>query len=273
MNRFFVATALSFVVSFHAEANRYFQRVPLSEAHITFGRTMGETMDPSSIKVLVWNIKKSSEVAWQSEFLKFGNKRDLFLLQEAYPNPIFNLTLASLGEYQWDMGISFRYVLYDLLPTGTVIGSKELREEFVVAHSPDWEPVTETPKAVTFSRYNDLLVANIHGLNFTDHDAFVRQMKQIEDEVSKHDGRAIIAGDFNTRTKERIQYMYKMMKRLCMKEVSFRNGDKRTTAKFTKNILDYAFVRGLKVKDAEVIADSFGSDHKPLLMEVAYKDE
>ena len=273
MIRFWAASVLTLLISMNADANRYFQRVPLSEAHLVFGRTMGETMNHDSIKVLIWNIKKASEPAWQTEFTKFGNNRDLFIIQEAYPNALFNLTLAALGNYQWDMGISFRYVAYDYLPTGTMIGSKELRDDFLVTHSPDYEPVTETPKAVTFSRYNNLLVANIHGVNFTDFKPFVRHMKQIEDEINTHEGRVIIAGDFNTRTKERIQYMYAMMKRLKMKEVIFKNADQRMRAKFTDNILDYAFVRGLSVKEAEVIGDAKGSDHKPMLIEMAFNHE
>lgn len=269
MNRYLLALIFVSYTGLDAWANRYFQRVPLSEAHLIFGRTMGETFDPKSIKVLIWNIKKASEEAWPREFTTFGAQRDIFIIQEAYPSPVFNLTLASLGEYQWDMGISFRYVLYDYLPTGTMIGSKVLRDEFLVTHSPDLEPVTETPKAVTFSKYDNLLVANIHGVNFTDFGPFVRHMKQIEDHIEKHDGPVIIAGDFNTRTKERIHYMYNMMKRLKLKEVHFKNGDKRMRAKFTNNILDYAFTRGLNVTDAEVFGDAKGSDHKPMVLNVS----
>lgn len=251
-----------------ALANRYFQRVPLSEAHLVFGHASGETLNPDSIKVLVWNIKKASEEAWPTEFSTFGAKRDLFMIQEAYPNPLFNLTLAALGNYQWDMGVSFRYVLYDYLPTGTMIGSKALRDEFEVTHSPDFEPVTETPKAVTYSRYNDLLVANIHGVNFASFEPFVRHMEQIEEHLKAHTGAIIIAGDFNTRTKERIQYMYDMMKRLNLKEVKLKNGNQRMRAKMTNNILDYAFVRGLHVKAAEVMGNAKGSDHKPMLLDL-----
>lgn len=268
MNRFLLALFFVSFIGKPALANRYFQRVPLSEAHLTFGHAGGGSFNPRSIKVLVWNIKKASEEAWPVEFSAFGSGRDLFMIQEAYPSPVFNLTLAALGQYQWDMGISFRYVLYDYLPTGTMIGSKVLRDEFEVTHSPDFEPVTETPKAVTYSRYDDLLVANIHGVNFTEFEPFVRHMEQIEDHLSKHIGPILIAGDFNTRTKDRIQYMYDMMKRLNLKEVKLKNGNQRMRAKMTNNILDYAFVRGLHVNAAEVMGHAQGSDHKPMLLDL-----
>lgn len=270
MTRFFAAFVFTMFVSFDSNANRYFQRVPLDQAHLTYGRpTVAATLNPESIKVLVWNIKKASEVPWKNEFESYAVERDLFMLQEAYPNLLFSSTLAALGDYQWDMGISFRYVLYDYLPTGTMIGSKVLRDEFYIKHSPDLEPVTETPKAVTFARYDNLLVVNVHGVNFTEHEPFVRHMQQIENEIHKHHGHVIIAGDFNTRTKERIRYMFDMMKRLSMTEVKFENGHQRMRAKLTDNILDYAFVRGLEVKKAVVVGNALGSDHKPMLMELA----
>lgn len=270
MDRFLVAITLAFFVSFNAEANRYFERVPLSRAHLVYGNTFGGAFNRHSIKVLVWNIKKASEPDFQKEFQSFGAHRDLFLIQEAYPDLLFARTITSFWNYQWDMGISFRYVLYDYLPTGTMIGSEVVKDEFYIKHSPDFEPITETPKAVTFARYDDLLVVNVHAVNFTEHEPFVRHMKQIENEIISHDGAVLIAGDFNTRTKERIQYMYDMMKRLKLNEVLFKNGDQRMRAKLTDNILDYAFVRGLKVKNAEVIGSALGSDHKPMLMEMSY---
>jgi endonuclease/exonuclease/phosphatase (EEP) superfamily protein YafD len=271
MDRFLVAILFTFFVSFDASANRYFQRVPLEQAHLVYGQPSGGTFNPDSIKVLVWNIKKASEPEWKKEFESYATERDLFLLQEAYPNLLFSSTLAGLGEYQWDMGISFRYVLYDYLPTGTMIGSKVIHDDFYIKHSPDLEPVTETPKAVTFARYDDLMVVNVHGVNFTDHEVFVRHMQQIENELHKHHGAILIAGDFNTRTKERITYMYDMMKRLMMSEVKFENGNQRMRAKLTNNILDYAFVRGLEVKKAVVVGRALGSDHKPMLIEMAMR--
>jgi endonuclease/exonuclease/phosphatase (EEP) superfamily protein YafD len=39
--------------------------------------------------------------------------------------------------------------------------------------------------------------------------------------------------------------------------------------KFTRNYLDHGFVRGLKVLSAEVLADARGSDHKPMVLELA----
>ena len=77
------------------------------------------------------------------------------------------------------------------------------------------------------------------------------------------------AGDFNTRTKARTSYLMKAMSELNLTHVTFKNGDRRMVWKFTRNYLDHGFVRGLKVLSAEVLADARGSDHKPMVLELA----
>lgn len=255
----------------------YFKRVPIEEAHVVSGHATDNDFD-SSIKVLVWNIKKTQEANWQKEFLSFAHDRDLFLIQEAYPNSLFTSTLDTFEDIRWDMGISFLYKLYDYLPTGTMIGSKVLPTYFVVKHSPDMEPVTETPKAMTYAKFplegrrEELLVINVHGINFNDFGAFKRHMGQVEEEILKHSGPVLIAGDFNTRTKDRTSYMFHLMKKLGLQEIQFKNGDQRMTAKFTNNILDYGFIRGLRVLNAEVLGFATGSDHKPMRLEISAID-
>jgi endonuclease/exonuclease/phosphatase (EEP) superfamily protein YafD len=284
MERIFLALTLGMFIQFGAFAqedelvSEYFKRVPIEEAHTVQGQTRSTAFNPKSIKVLVWNIKKTQEVAWQQEFMNFSFGRELFLLQEAYPNELFTLTLNSFEDVRWDMGISFRYRLYDDLPTGTMIGSKVGPSLLLVKHSQDLEPMTETPKAMTFGKYpvtgseSELLVINVHGLNFTDMAAFRRNMAQIEEEILLHTGPVLVAGDFNTRTKERLAYLFATMKKHKMQEVTFKNGDQRMTAVMTKNFLDHGFVRGLKVKNAEVHGFALGSDHKPMTIEVSVAD-
>lgn len=277
-----VLSALALVLFFNFEVKAqqelvsdYFKKVPIEEAHVFGGETAVSEFDPNSISVLVWNIKKTEEPAWQTEFLSFGRGRQLFLLQEVYPNELFKNTLGVLSKFRWDMGISFRYVLMNDLPTGTMIGSKVQPIEVIVKHTPDFEPMTETPKAMTMGRYpvagrkDDLLVINVHGINFTDFLSFQRQMDQAKEEIEKHDGPVLIAGDFNTRNKLRTEYLMKLMKSLNMQEVAFKNAHQRMVAKFSTYYLDYAFVRGLKVSNAEVLGGAKGSDHKPMTLDLS----
>ncbi|WP_408095724.1 endonuclease/exonuclease/phosphatase family protein [Peredibacter sp. HCB2-198] len=279
-----VFSALALVLFFNIDVRAqqelvsdYFKRVPLEEAHVVTGESAKSEFNPTSIKVMVWNIKKTQELPWQTEFLSFGRGRELFLLQEVYPNELFINTLAVLSKFRWDMGISFRYRLMNDLPTGTMIGSKVTPLEVIVKHSPDLEPMTETPKAMTLARFavsnrkDDLLVINVHGINFTEFGAFQRQMDQIKEEVESHTGPVLVAGDFNTRTKERTDYMMNMMKALKLEEVMFKNANQRMVAVFTPYYLDFAFVRGLKVTNAEVLGRAKGSDHKPMTLDLSLK--
>lgn len=281
MERIIFAFTILLTLQSQAHAHlvsRYFRKVPVDQAHVISGEANDRYLNPESIKVLVWNIKKTQEVAWKDEFRSFAKNKELFLIQEAYPNELFLTTLAELGNYRWDMGISFTYRLYNNLPTGTMIGSRVYPTLAFVKHTPDLEPITETPKAMTLAKYpvlgleHELLVINIHGINFTSFSSFKRNIAQAEEEISKHEGPVIIAGDFNTRTKTRLYHLFSKMKALGLSEINFKNGDQRMVAVMTNNILDHGFVRGLTVKDAEVFGSARGSDHKPMVIEVAVQN-
>jgi endonuclease/exonuclease/phosphatase (EEP) superfamily protein YafD len=253
--------------------SRYFKVPPISEAHTSFGIAEERTLNPESIKVLVWNIKKAMVVGWPEEFATYGAKKDLFLIQEAYENDIFLKTLKSFDTIRWDMGISFIYRRYADTPTGNMVGSEVSPLEVIVRHSPDHEPVTNTPKAMVIAKYpvgnEELLVISVHGINFNSNQAFFRHMAQAQEEIKNHRGPVFFAGDFNTHTNGRVSYLETITKELGMVEVEFKNGSYRSRAPVTKNFFDHAFVRGLKVKEAEVLKDSFASDHKPMTLELA----
>ncbi|WPU66746.1 endonuclease/exonuclease/phosphatase family protein [Peredibacter starrii] len=281
MDRIVFALSLILFINLDASAgliSRYFNKVPLSEAHTITG-TSSERELPESVKVLVWNIKKTQEAAWEKEFKTFSQGRELFLLQEAYPNELFTKTLESFPEFRWDMGISFRYQLFGNLPTGTMIGSRVEPTELVIKHTVDREPATDTPKAMTLGKYplkgssKELLVINVHGINFTTFGSFKRNMFQAEEEISKHEGPVLVAGDFNTRTKARMRYLFDLMQKHKLTEVKFKNAHQRMVAKFTNNVLDHGFVRGLDVKNAEVLGFARGSDHKPMVLDITVQEE
>jgi endonuclease/exonuclease/phosphatase (EEP) superfamily protein YafD len=267
---------LVFVLPFEAPANpisRRYRKVPIQEAHRIYGQSSFPFFNPLSIKVFVWNIKKSELSPWRSEFLSLGHEKDLILVQEAYSDDLMTNTISEFFGHRWDMGISFIYKKGNI-PTGTMIGSTVSPTEFLVKHSSDLEPVALTPKSISFGKYplangETLLVINIHGINLTEFETFQRHMDQAEREIEKHDGPVLFAGDFNTRTQMRTKYMLNVMKKHGLKNVIFKNGDQRTRWKLTKNYLDHSFVRGLTVTNAEVIGTTQGSDHKPMLMELS----
>jgi len=278
MDRFFLALTLTLFFQQDASAgilSRYFRTVPLEEAHTISGAAEAREFKAESIKVFIWNIKKTQEYDWEEEFTAFGQNRDLFLIQEAYKTDIFNSTLEKFSGVRWDMGISFLYRNYNDRPTGTMIGSKVNPTSVVITHTEDNEPVVGTPKAMTSATYRvqgrnqELLVISIHAINITSHATFIRHMLQAKEQIIKHRGPVLFAGDFNTRTKARTAYLMEMVNTLGFKTVIFKNGELRMRFKFTNNYLDHSFVRGIDVTNAEVIGESDGSDHKPLFLEMS----
>ena len=254
-----------------------FTFIPEEKAHAISGSAQQEELAPYSIKALIWNIKKSQVEGWEREFLDYSHDQDLVLIQEAYDSEYFKNVLSDFQGYRWDMGVSFLYRRYGNTATGTMIGSKTRPSWVMVKHSVDREPITETPKSMTFAKYplsgtdKELLAINVHGINLTTYSSFVRQMAQASEEIEKHSGPVLFAGDFNTRTNGRLNYLKSLAERLRLEEVKFKHAEYRMVWRFTDNYLDHAFVKGLRILNAEVLKDSLGSDHKPMVLEAEYQ--
>lgn len=253
---------------------RYYKLIPEDKALTTSGVASQRELSAASIKTLIWNVKKASIAGWDKEFVNYGKGQDLFLVQEAMENNYFESTLQSFPGIRWDIGLSFLYTIYGNAGTGSMVGSVAEPVDVKVYHSPDFEPVVETPKSSTVAKYpidgsdKELMVISVHAINLTNYASFKRHMLQLRSVIEAHPGPVIFAGDFNTRTFARTQFLFEMAKELNFSTVDFKNGEARMKFKFTPYYLDHSFVRGLKVKNAEVIADSYGSDHKPMKMEV-----
>lgn len=280
MERFFLVLALGVFFNLNVTASdkgmrdRYFRLIPEEQAHTHHGEATQHSLNPHSIKAFIWNIKKTEMASWKKEFETFAQDQDLILIQEAYKNQRFNSTTASLKNYRWDMGISMHYIKDNDTPTGTMIGSVANPKEVVVKHSPDGEAVINTPKAMTFAKYpikeksEELLVISVHGINITNFASFKRHMDQAAEQIQEHQGPVLFAGDFNTRTNARTNYLKKLIEKLGFKTVVFKDGQYRMRWKFTDNYLDHGFVRGLSVKSAHVDGNSRGSDHRPMFIEM-----
>lgn len=249
----------------------WFKVLPESQSLYSFGHADKPAL-PKNIKALIWNIKKAALFGWQAEFLLYGHDKNLFVLQEAYETERFEKTLGLFSNAQWSMGASFLYRRYGDAATGTMIGSDTQPKEIFVRHTPDTEPVIATPKALTFAKYNiedrddELLVISVHAINFETNGAFRRNMNQVEEEIEKHIGPVLLAGDFNTWNGSRTNYLSLMAKRLGLAEADYINGDQRMT--FKGWYLDHIYTRGAEIKSVKVVGESMGSDHKPFLVEI-----
>jgi len=212
-----------------------------------------------AILVTVLNIQKSENNGWRDDFFKaLVEGSDLALIQES---------VDKFPEYKFEDSLYINYFYKSWGSTDYNTGLSSLSkvpfDEAKRLVSPDTEPVSATPKVTSIETYSvkgldkKLLVANIHAINFTGLSAFKRQISAVAKELKKHDGPMVWAGDFNTWSGRRKQYLDSIMKELGFKEVLF---DKRSEF-FLE--LDHVYVRGAKVRYAEQLQVGI-SDHEPL---------
>lgn len=250
--------------------SRYFKPIPEGEALRSIGVPFSRELKTTSLKALVWNIKKAEMPNWKKEFLKFSSDQDLFILQEAYGKSVFLETLKIFETFRWNFGVSFLVPKDNDAASGTMVGAWAEPSSALVRHSPDTEPVVSTPKSMTLAKYplrdrsDELLVLSVHAINFQTTGAFKRHIDQVISYVKNHQGPVILAGDFNTWNQSRLSYLYSVARKTGLSEVSYRNGERRL--KFGNYYLDHTFTRGVKVKDSNVIVTD-GSDHHPLFLE------
>lgn len=283
----FLLNAVSYAQVIHPElppelinapypVSRYFRSIPIEEAHSSRGMARYQLLDKEHIDILVWNVQKIKQKQWSEEFKNFSENKDLILLQEAYENEQFIEHTAQLIDHRWDFAKSFEYLLYGVT-TGNMIGANTQPKNVTVLHSPDKEPILETPKATmaTFyplaNRSDTLLVISIHGINFTTNQAFYRQLNQIFTLIDDHQGPVIFAGDFNTHNKKRLRFLEKAAKKRQLTNLEFKNSHLRK--RFSGNILDYTYARDVEVKESYIPAQSKGSDHPPMILSVRIKDQ
>jgi endonuclease/exonuclease/phosphatase (EEP) superfamily protein YafD len=280
MDRLFVKSLIVLLaMTFMSQANAkrvlfasQFSLINVKDSHESFGVAEGRELNPDSIKVLVWNIKKGQERGLDIDLPRFGGDRDLMLIQEGYLSPALVDLFHSFHGMTWDMGVSFLYKKDKNTKTGVMVGSRVEPSSVKTNHTVDFEPFILTPKANIFAKYpvagtdKELLVISVHGINFANHNAFVRHMNQAFHEIEKHDGPVIFAGDFNTRTAKRKKHLMQECVRRGFQSVDFIDGHLRN--KPIVGMLDFTFVRGLKVKNPKVFSVK-SSDHPPMHFEVA----
>lgn len=256
-------------------ASRYFRTIPLEQAHSQRGQARYQYLDKNKISLLVWNIQKLKQKDWGEEFNIFAQDKDLILFQEAYESGPFLDHTYGLNDFRWDFGQSFEYILYGIL-TGSMIGANTQPKMVSILHSPDLEPILDTPKATVAAYYplsqseEQLLAISIHGINFSTNQAFYRQLTQIFELIDQHSGPVIFAGDFNTHNKFRFQFLQKQAAKRNLTNLDFKNSHLRK--KFRGNILDYTFARNAEVIESYIPLNSRGSDHPPMILTLKIKD-
>lgn len=216
----------------------------------------------SAINLLVWNTHKGSDGNnWAQDLKRLSADRDLVLLQEGMDDNFMPSVLKTIDSLGWLIGQSF-FMERDHDGTGVITGSATTATETFFHRTKHFEPVVKTPKVTLFTTYvmekgSNLLVANIHGINFTSMGAFTSQIDAVTTVIKSWKGKVIFAGDFNTWSAARMDYLDKKAREAGLTHLLFPN-DPRDL------VLDHVFLRGCYSFKSVVHGNVKTSDHKPL---------
>ena len=220
----------------------------------------------SEISLVSWNIYKEQRPGWEQDLSALSKEADVLLLQEAYLEPGLRQWLQDQG-LKWDMGPAFDYQGF---PTGVITAGRG--EADVNCSMLRNEPYIYLPKAVLISYYpirgrqEMLLVANIHGINFTlGPKSLGQQLEAAREIIQHHQGPVILAGDFNTWSVRRQQALEQVAAELGLQPVTFEG---QMPAMHMGSVVDHIYFRGLTQRESRVIAVK-SSDHYPLKVRFA----
>lgn len=215
------------------------------------------------LRVMVWNIFKQQRTDWLAVLKTLSQNAQLVLLQEAQSTPEL-IRFATTHYLSTEQVPAF---IFPQHPSGVMTLSH--------AHSMycfplrEREPLIRLAKSALITVYalSDkrlLMVINIHAVNFSlGVESYKKQLDSVGEQLEKHHGPVIMAGDFNAWSQPRVSALYRFAHNMALKEVTFSDDQRR---KAFGRPLDFVFYRELKVVAASVLTTE-ASDHNPLLVE------
>lgn len=219
-------------------------------------------LDPGSLRLLSWNIKKGSLDDSQQDLQRFSREMDLVLIQEAEVSMESDMQTQRAGFWSFAPGFQSSLGL-----TGVATYSRVA--PIARCNLTAYEPWLGTPKATSITRYSleghseSLVVVNIHMINFTfGWQAFTQQLATVVDLLKAHRGPIIFSGDFNTWSDGRQRVVSAMMAELKLQPVAFA---KDVRSRVFGAPLDHVYIGGLSVERADTYAVK-SSDHNPIVV-------
>lgn len=229
-------------------------------------------LDPSRISVLNWNVYKGQRDNWESDFQRYSYMHDVVIIQEAHLGNAMK-KLLDREHYNWSLNAAF---FLDDKPTGVMTASKV--KPLYSCGQRTTEPLIRLPKTSLISYYpvagedQNLLVANIHGINFTfGVDVYKEQIGALYEAMEHHQGPIVLAGDFNTWSDQRMKIVMDMADRLSLSSLNYTNHNHTRTLVFG-NALDHVFYRGLEPVEHDTWYVT-SSDHNPTYVSFRVKHE
>ncbi|MGB5456162.1 MAG: endonuclease/exonuclease/phosphatase family protein [Gammaproteobacteria bacterium] len=217
-------------------------------------------LDPESITILNWNIYKGKRDGWATDFKRYSQKHDILTIQEAHLGDELESLLED-EHHHWTMNVAFNY---QDKATGVMTASA-IKPDYLCGQR-TIEPLIRTPKTSLIAYYplagvyEHLLVANIHGINFTlGLKAYHQQIEKLYSIIKHHDGPVVLAGDFNTWSDARMRIVEALAQRLALASLDYTNHNRTNVF---GNAIDHVFYRGLEPVEHDTWRVT-SSDHNP----------
>lgn len=217
-------------------------------------------LSPERLSVLNWNIYKGQRENWAADFKRYTYRHDIVMIQEAHLDDELKSMLDS-GHRYWTLNTAF---YYKDKATGVMTASRVMPVQSCGQSTV--EPFIRFPKTSLISYFpiegmnENLLVANMHGINFTlGVGAYKEQIEKLYDAVKHHKGPVILAGDFNTWSVKRMLIVNRLAQRLSLESLDYTSHNR--TIVFG-NALDHVFYRGLEPIEHDTWYVT-SSDHNP----------
>jgi endonuclease/exonuclease/phosphatase (EEP) superfamily protein YafD len=241
---------------------------PDSEVLFSCGKAKNKAFHPEKIQVLVWNLFKGKRQEWSQDFETLLSEQSLGIFQEAYLSEKMLHALEAQKDWGWEMAISFRYP-FSKRATGVLTGSTVRPQKKEFRRSLHRE-LSATPKMLLATWYplenttETLLVLNMHTLNIKGFSAFKKHLNQLDSFLKEHQGPLILAGDFNTWSQKRLNFLNEKIENYQLKAITFEPDLRK---KVFGHPLDHAFIRGLTQVRSQVYSFK-SSDHQAFSFEL-----
>jgi len=226
-------------------------------------------LNPERISVLNWNIYKGQRENWATDFKRYTYKHDVVMIQEAHLGDDLKSMLDTEHQY-WALNTAFHY---KDMATGVMTASRV--KPVQSCGQSTVEPFIRFPKTSLVSYYpvegmaENLMVANIHSINFTfGVGVYKEQIEKLYDVMKHHNGPVVLAGDFNTWSDKRMQIVEDLAQRLSLESLDYTSHNR--TIVFG-NALDHVFYRGLEPVEHDTWYVT-SSDHNPTRVSFRMKD-
>ncbi|GAA3544802.1 endonuclease/exonuclease/phosphatase family protein [Zobellella aerophila] len=214
--------------------------------------------------VLCWNTQK---LTLDGDF-----RRCLTRLMGQFPTALLLLQEAKLAMNGglrlegWSYAVSPNIQTHSHL-FGVLTAARCAFDEVAALLSHTRELNFATHKSLILTRHpladqRQLLVANIHAINFVRHGLFYNEIAALKRELFQHRGPLIVAGDFNVWNKKRRRYLSDFCWEMGLAQAVME--DPHHIKSLFRQPLDFIFYRDLTLRSAIAIDTQVVSDHNPI---------